>query len=216
MSLATVEQLRERLRTAGSVSAGANLDEGLLASLLAGAERRIRLQLPERTLDMRPALVGDPLEDTGEPVELRIPLYGRATSIVRVPDLRELTSIDVSPAAAGGAIDLPELTALGTYTLIRRPGQACALWVRFPSPVLGEELVIVGRWGPAELELDGELAVNDAVNDAVLVWAARAFHNRTARYADTMQDPAGGVASYFRNLPPDVASTIEALRVPGI
>lgn len=214
--LATVDQLRMFLPTAGTVSAGAAIDGALLGLLLSSADQRIRQALPERTLDVRPALQGNPLTDTGEPVEVRIPL-ARSARIVQVPDLRAVTSITVTPVNYGTAIDLPpEPTSVAGYTLIRRPRHACALWIKFPTPVIGSELVITGRWGPAEAEVGDPLDVNAAARDACLVWAARAYYNKAARFADRTQDPAGGGLDYFRSLPADVASTIDSLRVPGI
>lgn len=213
--LATVDQLRMFLPTAGTVSAGAAIDGGLLELLLSSADQRIRQALPERTLDVRPALQGDPPDDTGEPVEVRIPI-ARPTRIVQVPDLRVVTSISVVPIDYGTAIDLPQPGSVAGYTLVRRPRHACALWVQFPVPVIGSELVIVGRWGPAEAEVGDPLAVNAAARDACLVWAARAYYNKAARFADRTQDPSGAGSDYFRTLPADVASTIDSLRVPGL
>lgn len=205
--LATVEQLRSMLRTTGTVSAGAEINEVLLQDLLEAASSRIIEMASDRTL------VAD--SPDADPVEVRLILAG-PTTIVQVPDLRELVTLDVTrPALYPGAIDVPTSTLISTPTLIRRPRHACALWLRFPLPICGDELVITGRFGPAEQRV-GSLDVLSAVREAALVWAARAYHNRTARYADSVQDPAGGVANYFRTLPADVASTINALAVPGI
>lgn len=208
-TLATVAQLRRYLHTSGTVVAGAQVDETLLEDLLGAASSRIIEQLPERTLI--------PDLDDAPPVEVRIP-FVNARTIVQVPDLRELVSIDVQPAAIAGVelVDQPAPTALHGFTLVRRPRHVCALWLHLAAPVNGSELVINGRWGPADLRTGEPLEVNRAAREACLVWAARAYHNRTARYADSVQDPAGGVSNYFRNLPPDVASTIDALRVPGV
>jgi hypothetical protein len=199
--LATVEELKRYLRTVGTVSAGAGLDEDLLGDLLAAASARIIAALPERTLI--PDLPGD------DPVEVRIPYTGGR--IVQVPDLRELVTYNGTLIA-----DNP----LGP-TLMRRPRELCALWLQFGGgwtipPYPGGELVLVGRWGPAAARLGDPIEVNPAVREAALVWAARAYHNRTARYADTVQSPEGGVASYFRNLPPDVKATVDALTIPGL
>jgi hypothetical protein len=211
--LATVEQLRMFLPTAGTVSAGAAIDGGLLELLLSSADKRIRQELPERTLDVRPALTGDPPADLGEPVEVRLTL-SRPTSIVQVPDLRDVVSIaTVGPSYDAAIAPVPRPVA--GYTLMRRPRHACALWVKFPTPIVGDELVIVGRWGPADAEIGDPLEVNAAARDACLVWAARAYYNRSARFADRTQDPSGGGLDYFRTLPSDVASTINALRIPG-
>lgn len=207
--LATLEQLRHTIASTGTVVAGAQIDEDYLARLLAAATERLMGELPERTLDIHPAPVGDPPADTADPVEVRIPItYPRR--VFGVPDLRELVSLNVQHA---------ESTAVAPagYTLIRRPREVCALWVRFPYRLTGTELVIVGRWGPAGLRVGTPLDVSESVRDAALVWAARAFHNRAARFADSVQESTtGNVANYFRNMPADVATTINALRIPGL
>lgn len=214
MALATTEDLKRYLRTAGTVSAGAALDDALLEGLLAASESRVRSELRDRTLDVVPALVdvAGELADTAEPVEVRVPLTGYPQRIVQVPDLRELVSLTVDDVAAASDVD----TAWSTPRIMRAGRELSGCWLRFPAAVWGTELAIVGRWGPAGVTADEPLAPSAAVRDAVIVWAARAFHNRTARYADTVQDPAGGVSQYFRNLPPDVATTIDGLRIPGV
>lgn len=217
-ALATIEQLRATIASTGTVVAGAQIDEALLARLLAAATDRLMQELPERTLDIYPAPVGDPPEDTADPVEVRIPIT-TPRRVFQVPDLREVVSIATTTGMPSNVIDTPALPAAlpSTYQLIRRPREVCALWVMFPWRVTGTELVIVGRWGPAALRVGAPLDVNEAVRDAVLVWAARAYHNRAARFADSVQESStGNVANYFRNLPADVASTINALRVPGL
>lgn len=219
-ALATIAQLRKMLRTVGTVSAGADVDEELLQACLDAASERVIGELPERTLDVHPALVAgedDELVDEADPVTLRIPLW-RPRRTVQVPDLREVTSIEVAPLQPASVIDLPELSALpGSYVLRRRPRQTCALWLQASSAIVGSELVITGRWGPAEHREGEPLEVNAALREAVLVWAARAWHNRTARFADSVQEPSSGaIANYFRNLPADVATTLNALRIPGL
>lgn len=202
--LASVEELKRYLRTAGTVSAGASLDETLLGDLLAAASSRIIGALPERTLI--------PDAPDAEPVEVRIPYAGGR--IVQVPDLRELVTFNGAayvPGAVPGVVTGP--------TLIRRPREVCSLWLQFgtaPVWTTPGELVLVGRWGPAGMRIGDPIEVNAGVREAALVWASRAYHNRTARYADTVQDPQGGVSSYFRNLPPDVKATVDALTIPGL
>jgi hypothetical protein len=227
MALATVDELRRYVAAAGTAGGGARLDDGLLESLLDASSARVRAELRDRTLDVVPALVhadpadpASPLVDTAPAVEVRVPLTGAPQRIVQVPDLRTLETYAVTGGAAYGpdVVDTPGATpAWSAPTLMRDgPRGRTALWLRFPTAVWGTELAIVGRWGPAGTTEEDELAPSPAVREAVLVWAARAYHNRTARYADTVQDPAGGVSSYFRNLPPDVASTLDGLRVPGV
>lgn len=189
--LAGIDDLRLYLRTTGATGSAAGIDDALLERLIAAASRRLQRARPERTLAPTPAA-------GGEPVEVRFPLVA-PTRIVQVPDLREVVTVTVNGA------DLPT----SGYSLRGRPHEATALWLKLTTPAIADgELTIVGHWGPPE--------VDDDVREAVVVWAARAFHNRTARYADTVQSPDGGVASYFRNLPPDVKLLVDALEVPGL
>lgn len=214
--LATRAQLESYLRTQGNVSGGAQLPGELLDLLLESASSRIVEQRPERTLEPIPAL-DDNGQDTDDPVELRFPVEP-GQRVVQLPDLRSIDSLVVGqPNLAVGDAGLRTL-GLGGYVLRRRPNELCALWIKFasaPSWSLGDELRILGRWGPAGAKVGKPLAVRADVREACLVWAARAFHNRTARYADTVQSPDGGVASYFRNLPPDVKLVVDSLELPG-
>ena len=215
-TIATVEQLRKMLATQGTISQGAQIDGLLLELLLSAAGDRFKSQLPERTLDIVPPLDEATGLDTAPPVEVRIPLFG-ARTIVQVPDLREVESITIANASPVNAIDLPEARPpLSSYLLMRRARHACANWVKFPTAITGDELVIVGRWGPADLKIGAPLEVNSSVRDAILVWAAVAFHKRTARYGDRVQDPSGAGTDYFRTLPSDVGTVIEAFRIPGL
>lgn len=220
--LATRAQLEKYLKTAGTVSAGAALDVELLDSLLAAASRRVEEARPERMLAIYPALDEDGL-DTEDPVEVSLGVSRAGQRVFQVPDLRELTRVAVRPAGAVadelGVYADDRVIPATTYSLRRRPRELCALWINFtsaPSYVAGDELVLTGRFGPAGARAGQPLAVREDVVEAVLVWASRAYHNRTARYADTVQDPGGGVASYFRNLPPDVKQVIDSLEVPSL
>lgn len=213
--LATADQLRKYLSTEGIVAAGAQVDGELLDLMLAGASSRITEQRPERTLEPLPAIRNDGTAqapvwvDDGDPIALTFPITGRR--LYQVPDLRAVDTIET--IARDGTV--AELT--GTYTLVRRPRELCALWIKFHAAPFGDELVVTGRWGPAGAKIgDDPVDVLPALRDAVLVWTSRAYHNRAARYSDTQQDPSGGVASYFRNLPPDVKLTLDALEVPGL
>lgn len=216
--LATRDELAKYLRTSGNVTGGGALPDELLDLMLESASSRMIEQRPERTLEPLPALDNDGLDD-GDPVELRFTL-APGQRVIQVPDLRVVEAIAVgTPELPAGDPGLRAIAA-GGYTLARRPNEACALWLRFTTaPSYGgaaDELRITGRWGPAGVKVGKPLAVRADVREACLVWAARAFHNRTARYSDTLQTPDGGVASYFRNLPPDVKLVLDSLEVPGV
>jgi hypothetical protein len=199
-TIATVDDLRDYLHTQGG---GASADAPWLATMLAAADRRFRRLCPDRTLTPLPA---DP---TADPVALTFWTRGR---VVQVPDLREVASVTVDGA------DVTD------YTLRGRPGEP-ALWMHlgraraadlgydlaydpFAAPAPERRVTVTGRWGPA--------VVDDDVRDAVLFWAARAAQKRLARFADTRQDPEGAVTSYFRTIPAEVKTTLDALQVPGV
>lgn len=208
--LATIAELKLHLHTAGAVSGPAAISDELLGDLLEAASSRMAEERPERTLEPDPPLVPVPdtdpveLEDTADPVERRF----AARSVVQVPDLREVTSVSFDD---GTPLDASQ------YRLIRRRPDHPALWLKLATGAVGlelgrDELIIVGRWGPAD---SSTLEPKGSVHHAALVWAARAFHNRTARYGDTVATPDGGVTAYFRQLPPDVLATVNALQIPG-
>jgi hypothetical protein len=196
-TIATLDDFKRYLRTQGATGTTPSLDDELLQSLLDGATSRVIEAAPDRTIDLLPA--------AGDPVALTFAMHGRQR-VLQVPDLREVTSI---------ALDDGTLLAAEDYDLIRRAREVCALWLKLTAPRWTKALTITGRWGPAGAKIGQPLAVRSDIRDAVLVWAARAYHARTGRYADTVQDPAGGVASYFRNVPADVARVLDSLAIPG-
>lgn len=207
--LASREQLERYLRTAPAVGRSAALDEDLLDDVLAAASSRLVQACPDRTLDVRPALAGDPLGDNADAETRYFDLGSTGSRVVQVPDLRVLEAAEVDGAAIDAA----------TVRLRRSPGELCALWVRLPYRRAGE-LALTGRWGPAAARVGTDVAdldVDPAIREACIVWAARAYWNRAARFADNVQDPGGGnVLGYFRNLPPDVKVVVESLTVPGL
>lgn len=188
--LANVEDVKLYLRTQGTVAPGAQIDETLLWRMLRAASGRMRRQRSERTLSPEPPSPSAP------PIERRF----RAAGVVQIPDLREAVEV---------RLDDRVLTP-SDYVLRRRRDDP-ALWIvlRYScSPLFAEELIVSGHWGPISVEPD--------VEEACIVWTARVFHQRTARFADNQGMPDGGVLGYFRNLPPDVKATLDALEVPGL
>lgn len=202
--LATVDSLKSRIRALGAAGTSAMTpsDDAELERLLEAASSRIIEAAPDRTIEV----LGE-LE-----LDFHLP-WGRR--LIQVPDLRG--------TAISATLDGVDLDVTG-WSYVRRRRELCALWVRldrhhYGHGFQGGELKIVGSWGPAGAKLgtaDEDLAVRADIADAALVWAARAWHNRAARFADTTQDPSGGVASYFRNLPPDVKIVVDSLEVPGV
>lgn len=196
--LASVADLRKHLRTEGVIAAASSAaDDAYLELLLSAASDFLARELPERTL----APAGTPTA----PVEWR----GRAGRVVQVPDLRQVVDVELDGVAFTG------------YRLRGRMGEA-ALYLELPTygfdfqgyndgaayVAQPGEVLVRGVWGPPE--------VRPSVRLAALNLAARAYHNRTSRFADSVVDPAGGVASYFRQMPPDVQALVDSMRVPGL
>lgn len=187
--LANVEDVKLYLRTQGTVQEGARIDETLLWRMLHAASWRMRDERQERTLSPEPA------SPSAAPIERRFDAAG----VVQVPDLREAVEV---------RLDDRVLTS-SEYTLKRRRNDP-ALWLKLRdcSPFGARELIVIGRWGPP--------SVRPNVREACIVWTARVFHQRTARFADNQAMPDGGVLGYFRNLPPDVKIVLDSLWVPGL
>jgi hypothetical protein len=214
--IGSVEELRRYLHT---VAGGGATDDALLTDLLAAASDRFISLVPDRTLEPLPALrdAGEGADpryiDDEPPVTLEFTTRARS---VQVPDLREVVSITV---------DGVEQT---DYRLRARRGEP-ALWVRlgaaagigvpgvlvpattgvgfYDSSSVDRDVSVTGRWGPA--------VVAPRVKEAILIWAARVYHERAARWSDARQDPEGGVASYFRRIPPSIEAVVNGLKVPG-
>lgn len=188
--LASVEDVRLYLVTQGTVAPGAEIDERLLWRMLNAASWRMRDERPERTL------APDPPSLSAPPLERPFPARG----LVHLPDLRELAEVRLD----GRILEASE------YTLARRRPTDPAIYLRLVNRrgVVGRELVVSGHWGP--------ISVRPNVQEACIVWVARVFHQRTARFADNQADPEGGVLGYFRNLPPDVKVVLDSLMVPGL
>jgi hypothetical protein len=189
--LASVEDVELYLRTTGTVSAGAPINPGLIEKMLRAASDRIVRAVPDRTL----------MPDG--PRVRRVPFAG-ARGLVRVPDLREALEVrvdDRDPLPAGPP---------SGYGLRRIRVEDPALWVELYSfsGWGGRELIVNGYWGPEE--------VWPSVSEACVVWVARAYHQRTNRFADNAQGPDGLALGYFRNLPPDVKVVLSGLKVPGV
>jgi hypothetical protein len=201
--IGTVEELRQYLHTAGG---GVAADADLLDGLLAAASDRFKSLVPDRTLEPTPATDEDP------PVAKSFATRGR---FVR---LRRADSVTVDGVTADlAAVELRGRETDGTFIQARVPlSQApAALDVLVPvgntwvaGALTDRRVVISGWWGPAEPW--------PRVVEAVLIWAARVYHERAARWSDARQDPEGGVASYFRRIPPSIEAVANGLRSPGL
>lgn len=210
--IGTRDELRRYLHTAG----GGAEEDTLLDDLLAAASDRFKSLTPGRTLEPDPA---PPAE--GDPAPAPIVRTFRARgSVVRLPDLRvdSLSAVALDGAALDVAgLDLEGRDGEGTYLIARLP-QAAPMPVDVLVPIGNTWTTAAGRyrrtvsisgyWGPA--------APFPRVVEAVLIWAARVYHERAARWSDARQDPEGGVASYFRRIPPSIEAVVNDLRVPGL
>lgn len=186
--LATVEDLAAYLNPHGRGLDETALHERLLAAASARvAERTGRLFLPDPAY-----LAEDPVDDTA-PDTIKTVRCDPGSVRVRVPDIREATEITTDGVALDPA----------GYTLVARRAGEPAVWLDLTSPTSGP-VEVTGRFGFAAVPAD--------IREATVVLAARALYERNARLADVTQDPEGGVASYFRQIPPTVAATLDAYR----
>lgn len=118
--------------------------------------------------------------------------------MIRVPDVRSLTAIDID----GASVDP------NTVRLVGRDNEP-AYHLYLPAGVVsGEWMELTGHFGFQ--------APPEEVVQAVLTLAQRAYHERNARQADTVQDPEGGVYAYFRQIPPSVEQVRAYHRIPGL
>lgn len=203
------------LATRGDLTAYLNphprgLDEdALLDRLLDAASRRVE-EYTSRAFLPDPAYVaeGPPVVDTAPEVTVDVPLdrveyapFQQPALLAwaawaRIPDGRTITAVTVDDVALSAA----------DYALDSRPGQP-AHAVRLGSAP-SDTLEVTGRFGFGDVPAD--------VREATVVLAARALYERNARLADVVQDPEGGVASYFRQIPPVVAATLDRYRIGGL
>lgn len=127
----------------------------------------------------------DPADD--QPVVARTiaPVFARG---IAIPDARYIEQV----TADGTILDPSEYRTIGAPATILRVD--C-----YPKSV-----TITGRFGFA--------TVPDDVRSAVLMMAARAFHDAQARLGDRVSDPDGGVVSYFRQLPVEAKGILDSYR----
>lgn len=182
------------------------IDEtALYTRLLDAASRRVEEYTGREFLPDPAYVTESPLDDSAAPVTRTVPLaaieYGpfhqpalqRWYSAARVPDVRSLTAVTVDGN--------PVVTT--NFELEGRAGEPANRLKMRAIPLVS--VSVTGRFGFA--------AVPGNVRQATVELAARAVYERNARLADVVQDPEGGVASYFRQLPPSVVSVLDGYRV---
>ncbi|MCK9251058.1 MAG: hypothetical protein M0P31_19015 [Solirubrobacteraceae bacterium] len=121
-------------------------------------------------------------------------MHAAGRRMVRVPDVRQLEAC----TADGVSLDDVEL--------VRR---------RHDEPA---HAIIIDR-DARHLELTGWFGwdpVPAAVVSATLTLAARAWHERDNRFADSTVDPMRPSAQYYRDLPASAKAQLALYRIPGI
>lgn len=203
-AIATLEEVKLYIDDQGIVDVK---HDPFLQMLLDAAEDSVA-RYTRRRLWPEPALVDG--VDSAAPVPYTVHVgrpNGGLRSVVKVPDLREVTSISLG----GGP-----LSATNNFYLMGRERPVTRLKllpsISFAAGGLGagyrtwDELVITGRWGfnPPP----------PAAKDAVLTLVARGFAERRASYGDTVENSDGAAVSYFRELPGRVKWMLRPLRKP--
>lgn len=190
---------------------GRGIDETALTTrLLDAASRRVEDWTGREFLpDPAYTAEGPPIVDTAAPATRTVslarvdlgpfpdPALQFFYSTARIPDTRSLTSVVVD-----GTTLAPD-----QYELDGRPGQPYTRLKLRALPLRGP-ITLTGRFGFAD--------VPGQVRQATVELTARAIYERNARLADVVQDPEGGVASYFRQIPPSVVSVLTPYQVGGL
>ena len=185
------------------------IDEtALYTRLLDAASRRVEEYAGREFLPSPAYVTESPIDDSASPVTRTISLgaieYGpfhqpslqRWYSAARVPDVRSLTAVTVdgNPVVAAN------------WELEGRAGEPALRLKMRAIPLVS--VSITGRFGFANVPGD--------IRQATVELVARAVYERNARLADVVQDPEGGVASYFRQLPPSVVSVLQNYQSLGL
>lgn len=174
-----------------------NADDDLLELYLQAAVEQAQQPPPfgcGRRLEPSPPLTGDPLEDTADPVAVRI--LARGSRFVAVPDAREITEL------------LVDGTATTSYETLERNG--LIVRVELAAAPTGDGVItITGRFGFVDIPA--------SLKDAIYVLAARWYWERAARFADQVQVGEGAVAqSYYRQLPQRTKLAFASFAVPPV
>lgn len=172
------------------------VNDALLTDLLEAASGRME-ELTGRWFLPDPAITdadGNVLVPTPGPVQREADALNSEWCMAY--DCREATVV---------LADGRDVTATTKLVRIRPEHPAHALWL----PCSARAVHITGWFGFAE--------VPASVREATLGWAQRAYHEHRARMSDAQADPdGGGFVSYFRQVPPFVATTIDYFRVAGV
>lgn len=183
-------------------------EDALYDRLLDAASRRVEEYTGREFLPDPAYVTESPVDDSAAPVTVEVgldrvdyapfqqPALSSWAAWARVPDVRAVTTVEVD----GVALDASD------WALDARDDQPAHAMRLGQAP--SDTLEITGRFGFANVPAD--------VREATVVLAGRALYERNARLADVLQDPEGGVASYFRQIPPTVAATLDRYRIGGL
>lgn len=215
--LATVAELEPILNTRRA-GQEADLLELLLDAASESVERH-RSRLFHSWPAMPVPTEEQPTPELPAPVTWRTAIAGRR--MIRVPDARELTAVRVDGATISSELDAAGGNAASWWGWSGTPAPLCTnggyrLYARPGHPA---HAILIPTYGARVLELEGYFGFHPTPPDvrlAVLEWAARAYHERNARMADSVADPEGGAWSYFRQIPAGIAATLDRYWIPGL
>jgi hypothetical protein len=205
--LATITELEDML---GTKRANPGTSERRLLELCLNGASTAVIGEVKRRFNATPVMpfATDEVPNPPAPDPITENVNTRGRLFVRIPDARELTEVrldaaTIAPAGPGNpaGYELFALEGEGGANG-RQPAHAILL------PRAGGWLELVGYFG--------FYPVPDDVTLGVLQWAARVYHERGARMADTISDPEGGAASYFRQIPAGIEAMLKRYRIPGL
>lgn len=118
-------------------------------------------------------------------------------SVVKVPDVRVLTSVEVLDGPHAGVVDLEMVEPLWSFP---HP------WLRLPIRLARARVRVTGEFGMHPMPVD--------LLDSIYAMAARKWREKDANYADTVVHPDGSQDAYYRQLPASVKAAWDAWKLP--
>lgn len=118
-------------------------------------------------------------------------------SVVKVPDARVLTAVEVLDGPDAGILDLETVEPLWSFP---HP------WLRLPIRLDRARVRVTGQFGMFPLP--------DDLLDSIYSMAARKWREKDASYADTVVLEDGSQAAYYRQLPASVKAAWDAWSIP--
>lgn len=118
-------------------------------------------------------------------------------AVVRVPDVRVLSGVEVLDGPYAGPIEPELVEPMWTFP---HP------WVRLPVRLSRARVRVTGAFGL--------FPIPDDLLDSIYIMASRKWRERDASFADTVVLENGDQAAYYRQLPASVKATWDAYTVP--